>query len=132
MDLNTLLIPLEELDDQEVEELGRRIYAELYLDNATLGVRLMHTGEEVLFWADRFDHACFKATGWRTYSHEKNAIDRGRVARLRWIGEVVAGKVPNSACWQVEHGYKPPNLIYVVNGFNYLVWVESTNKGGWK
>ena len=87
---------------------------------------MLHDGERVIFHENRFDHAFFTSTRIEQYPDLKDRLDDSRVARLRWIGEVIAGRVPQSACWEVigRHG-RPgiPNRLYVVYS-HYVVWLE--------
>lgn len=136
MDLTSLLLRLDALDTAQIEQLGRDWYHQLYITTAPgrYGVLQAHDGQDVIFWADRFEHAFFTSSDRARYPNRKDKLAEDRIARVRWIGEVIAGQVPGSACWE---GASPQgrlgqdNRLYVVSSERYVVWLEPT-KRGWK
>lgn len=131
LDLNSLLTDLSNLTDPEVEETGYRLYGELFLDTEARGVRKTHDGEDVYFWEERFDHAFFAPANFHLTT-EKQIVDKGRVARIKWILPLIGGEVPNSECWLVKNKNRPEQRLYVRFSQNYIVWLEPRDAGGWK
>jgi hypothetical protein len=135
MHLGGLLEPLEGLSDEEIEERGERLYRELYLNRGRVGVHRAHDGEVVLFHEDRFEHAFFGTQQWRWHPERKETVDRERVRRIRWIGEVISGRVEGSEClegvWHLGREARRKRM-YVVWDENYVVWLEPRRQGGWK
>jgi hypothetical protein len=123
-DVRTLLLDLDDLSDSEVAELGRKEYSDLFLTMAKRGIHDLHDGEKVVFFAERYDHAFF-------ISPTKVNIERGRVARIRWILPLMQGKVPNSQCW-LKPKLRGDQRFYVCNGLRYIVWLEPRTVGGWR
>lgn len=119
VNLNFLIESLIGLNYIEIEEFGRKLYAELFLTSNFSGVQLSHDGEKVSFSVDRFDHAFYE-------SPRKNLIDKSRVARIRWILPLITGKAKNSQCWLVKQDGIEKRL-YVCYGLNYVVWLERQN-----
>lgn len=123
-DLNSLRIDVKRIDLSEVEAIGRRIYAELYLQSDTRGVIKTHDGHEVYFHADAFDHGFYTGSEWRT-SAIKDIIDKGRVERVKWIGEFIAGNVANSQCWEIPVGTSgAQKRLYLSIAAGYVVWLN--------
>jgi hypothetical protein len=131
INLDHLLVELGGLGEQEIEELGRSIYEELYITSGARGIHQTHDQEEVYFWKDRFEHAFFSPQNWRV-SGRKIVIDKARVARVRWIGVLIAGEVPNTECWSVKNAGRPDNRIYASFAKGYIAWLEARDAGGWK
>jgi hypothetical protein len=125
VDLKSLLLKIDRLSTADAKELGEKLYDQLYITSPRVGIHKTHDGEEVFFWFDRFTHAFH-------YDKAKTLLDRGRVARIRWIGEIVAGSVPAFECWLVDKTPQPDNRLYIVWGENYVVWLEPRPAGGWK
>lgn len=135
MDLQALLLDLGGKGDGEIEATGREWYERLYITRGNCGFHECHDGEEVVFWRDRFEHAFFTSSNWARYPDRKDKLAVDRIARIRWIGEVIAGNVPKSACWEVPSPTgrrRPPNRLYVVSNECYVVWLEPRMRGGWK
>lgn len=132
--LDDLLIDVEGMTNEEIETKARDLYKELYTGAGKSGKLRAHDGEEVIFWADRFDHAFYNSSEWRQYSSEKNQLDKERIKRIKWIGEVIAGNVPNSECWEVSRATDNvnPQRLYIVKSKCYVVWLEPRANGGWK
>lgn len=119
-----LEISLFELDDIQIEDLGEKLYKDLFLDTEFSGVQYTHDNQPVSFSKDRFRHAFY-------LSPNKNEIDKRRVARIKWILPLIEGKVLNSECWLINDGGIKKRL-YVCFGLNYLVWLEPQgNKDRW-
>ncbi|MFB2924267.1 hypothetical protein [Aerosakkonema funiforme] len=133
-DLDDLLLPLDDLDESQIEELGRNKYRELYLTpDKNFGIQQTHDGQDVFFWEDRFDHAFYTSSDKRRDTDQKDKLVVERIERICWIKEVIAGRVPGSECWEVPNrrGWRT-NRLYPVWSKSYLVWLELRDKGGWK
>lgn len=128
--LDSLLLNLTGLDDSAVEELGLRHYRELYVPAGKYGVLQTHDGEEVRFFADRYEHAFWEPEDWR-FSDRKAAIARGRVERIKWIKEFISGNVPNSECWAIPISARAYKRLYASFAKTYLVWIMPRSEGGW-
>lgn len=125
LNLDDLLLDLTGLDEHAVIELGEKTYREMYVGSGSYGIRQTHDGEDVRFWASRFRHAFCTANDFR-FSNDKECVDRPRVERVAWIGEVISGRVPNSACWLIRQNLT--KRLYTVVPKGYVVWLEY--KGG--
>jgi hypothetical protein len=123
--LEDSLVILTGLPDEKVERIGRKLYSELFLTNSRNGIHLTHDGDRVYFWERQFNHSFF-------ISPAKELIDRSRIARMRWVLPLIQGKVPDSECRRVIHGFKPDNRLYVWLPKNFVVWLEPRDAGGWK
>jgi hypothetical protein len=135
MDLDGLLLDVEGLSEEEIRRIGLEEYRRLYIAREKFGVHSAHDGDQVIFWLDRFDHAFYSTRNRSRDPFKKDCLAVERVERVRWIGRVIAGEVPDSACWEVmgEGGRRrPPNRLYVLPARYYVVWLEPRREGGWK
>lgn len=130
-DLDSLLVDIKGFDDEYVRQLGLTLFKEIYLTDGELGVHKTHDGEDVIFRADQFDHAFFRVSQWKT-SGVKDVIDRVRVARIRWIKELIAGNVANSACWALPISRTTYRRLYCCAPRGHVVWLIPRSGGGWK
>lgn len=135
--LNALLSSTDGLDDEQVEALGRRLYAEHCVVPARSGLVTTHDGAPVVIYPDDFDHAFFTAASRHRRGWAKDVVDPLRVARARWVVPVIGGRVPGTKCYRVvEYGAyrKPPpeKRLYVVRDERYVVWLLPRGKGGWR
>lgn len=122
-DPQAALLVLDHRPLSEVEALGAKMYSDIFLDTARDGRKPMHDGSEARFFPDTFKHAFFKSPG----DYE---IDNRRVARIHWILPLIAGKLPNSECWEmVQEGIE--KRVYVCFGLSYIVWFKRRLDGGW-
>ena len=128
VNLDRLLVDLSNKDDLEIEELARKLYRDIYITSRGYGIHKTHDGEEVKFWESRFGHAFYKPKDWQT-SGVKAVVDRPRIERLKWIGEVIKGTVPNSACWLLRQNLT--KRLYTVVPKGYVVWLEYTGENLW-
>ncbi|HEV56629.1 MAG TPA: hypothetical protein ENN87_03920 [Phycisphaerales bacterium] len=133
--LQTLLLNIEDLSDAEAEKLASRAYLEDYTDYDThsgrRGERVTHDNQSVVFYEDRFEHAFFTTADKVNRPFNKSQFVRDRASRVRWIGEIIAGKLPGSECWLVYQGNVLKRL-YVHWDECYVVWLEPTKTGKWK
>jgi hypothetical protein len=127
-DLDSLLLDLSGLDDAGVERVGREEYCRACIDAQGMGIRLTHDGMSVEFRGTRFDHAFFSPRDSR-FSDEKAVIDARRVRRIRWICEIIAGRAPNSDCWEVTENLR--KRFYRVVGKGYIIWLEQYEADCW-
>jgi len=127
-DLSSLILDLTGLDRIEIEELGRDQFRAACIDANGYGIRLTHDGQDVEFWESRFDHA-FSSVRDLSALERVRAVDGRRVARIKWICEVLAGRVPNSDCWETQQ-----NLLkrfYRVVPKGYIIWLEKYQTELW-
>jgi len=135
VDLVSLLVDVAGLSQTELEQLAQGLFRQLYVGIGRCGDHCTtHDGHPVVFWADRADHAFRISDDWARYPHRKNVVDPQRVARIRWIGEIIAGRVQGTGCWEIP---KPgsttgPKRLYAVFPAQYVVWLEPRKQGGWK
>ena len=99
LNLDDLLVCTDGLEIAEIERTARRRYREIYVTSGRYGVFETHDGESVYFWEDRFDHAFFTSSDRVRHPDKKDKLDIERVKRLRWINEIIAGRIPQTACW---------------------------------
>ena len=130
-------IPLLEVDGvvtEELEAFGRKSWTALYLNGERPGILTSHDGQEVLFWADKFDHAFF-TTSSRVRQFAKDALSVERLRRMPWIGPLLRGEVDDMECFEVpspEGRLRPPNRLYISWDGLYGCFLEPRQKGGWK
>lgn len=130
IDLSSLLLNLSGLDESAKKAEGWRWYQQLYLSDPEkphIGILPLHDAEKVIFHDRTFDHAFYKSSNYRLYPKRKDAIDATRLARVRWIGPLIAGEVADSSCYEVVAlNGRPgvPNRVYIAHQFSYLVFLE--------
>jgi len=135
--LSSLLLDLTGLSDEEAEKVTYQEYVKLYMDREThggmRGERITHDGASVTFYADRFWHAFFTTHDKAQHPYDKTKLDRTRAARVRWIENVIGGKIPGTSCWFLPA--LPGGVakrLYVLWNECYLIWLNAANRGGWK
>ena len=107
-----------------MESKGRSEYRELYLTSESEGIIKTHDGLDVHFHLDSFDYGFFGRSDWET-SSLKDRIDKGRVARIRWIREFIAGNIANSRCWTIPVGKAGAlKRLYFSVSPSYVVWLN--------
>ena len=134
-DLKSLLVDLSGLTIEEREARGRELYAELYLNRGHFGLHRTHDDEMLIFHQRQFDHAFFTTSDRYCHPDNKDVLRPVSVERIRWIGELVAGRVPNSACFSVpseRHSSRPPKRLYAIFENPFVVWLEPRQDDGWK
>jgi hypothetical protein len=135
--LSELLSSIEGLDEEQIELLGRKLYAEYCVVPARSGGVTTHDGEPVWIYPDDFDHAFFTAASRHRRGWAKDVIDPLRVARAAWIVPVIQGRVPGTSCYRVVDfgAYKKPSpekRLYVVREERFVVWLLPRSSGGWR
>ena len=133
--LSDLLVAIDGQSDAEVEAVGRGLYTSLYLNRGDFGLHQTHDGQVLIYFARAFDHAFFTTSDRRCHPERKDRLRRGSIERIRWIGEIVSGRVPGSACFEVPSPTgreRPPNRFYAIYTSPFVVWLEPRSKGGWK
>ena len=136
MDLNTLLLPLDGLSEEEAYAQGCREFGALYTASGFFGKMELHGGGDVAFFMDRWEKHASKTSSDRAkhpYAKDKIALDR--IARVRWIGEILAGHVLGTECWHVrpQSGRNHPlDRLYVHWEYGYVVWLIPRKDGGWR
>jgi hypothetical protein len=128
VNLDDLLLDISGLNDQEIESRARKLYRELYITSGNFGVHKTHDGEDVTFWDSRFKHVTCTSKDFR-FSDEKACLDKPRIERIAWVGEVISGKVPNSACWLLKQNLV--KRLYTVVPRGYVVWLEYKGEKKW-
>ncbi len=129
------MVSLSGLDATAVEQLARKLYCELYLNQGRVGERRTHDGQLLLFHLDAFDHAFYTSSDRICHPERKDLLRRGSIERIHWIEHLVSGRVPGSACFEVPSPTgrcRPPNRLYVVFETPYVVWLEPRKDSGWK
>jgi len=130
MDLRTLLTGCDDLSLEKIEALGKKLYSDIFLDNARRGLRSTHDGEQAAFFNTRFDHA-FYVTNKTDRSKHKLVIDKRRVERIKWVCPLIEGLVPDSECWSVPKIGRDNSRLYIGFAQLYVVWLEPRDTGGW-
>jgi hypothetical protein len=135
--LGDLLVGVENLWPADLIALGRRLYEAHRVAPARAGALVTHDGLPVYVYPDDFDHAFFTAADRARRGIAKDVIDPERVARVRWIGPIVAGRAPGTKCCRVcEWGSfrKPPpeKRLYVVRQERYVIWLLPRGRGGFR
>jgi len=135
MDLNDLIVPITGLEIAEIEDIARRLYREIYVTSGRYGICKAHDGESVYFWEDRFEHAFYTSSNRIRYPDRKDRLDLERIKRIRWIKEIIAGRIPGTGCWLTPSpsgGGRPLNRLYILLSDSYVIWLEPRHSGGWK
>jgi hypothetical protein len=114
---------------------GRAAYREHYLNQGKFGIFNCHDGATAVFHEDRFDHAFYDKPDRWSLNKSLDMPDESRLERVRWIGPLIRGDVPDSECWEVPSPTgrrRPPNRLYIAWAEKYVVWLEPRQVGGWK
>lgn len=133
-DLKSLLLDLSNRSTEEVEKFGRQLYRTLYVPNGRFGVHRTHDDKLLMFHARQFDHAFYTTSDRYGHPERKDVLRTGSVERIHWIGQLVSGVVPGSACFEVPGPTgrsRPPNRFYAVFETPFVVWLEPRKDGGW-
>ena len=120
-DLRCLLLDLAGIEASALEEFARRLYQDLYLNRGKFGLHSTHDSQVLIFHCDAFEHAFFTTSDRIRHPERKDVIRAGSIERIRWIGPLVSGAVPGSACFEVP---SPSG--------RYVVWLEPRRESGWK
>jgi hypothetical protein len=134
-DLNTLVIDLGGLNTEAIEQLGYQLYQELYLNYGHYGIHRTHDDQKLIFHGRQFEHAFYTTSDYRCHPDRKDVLRTVSLERIRWIGHVVSGRVPGSACFEIPsrpETKRPPKRLYAVFSSPYVVWLEPREDGGWK
>jgi hypothetical protein len=134
-ELLNLLLDVNGLDAASLEQRGRELYQDLYLDNDRYGLHKTHDHHLLIFHARQFDHAFFTSSDRICHPERKDILRPGSVQRIRWIAPVVYGEVEESACFEVPSPtgrIRPPNRLYAIYRHPFVVWLEPRENGGWK
>lgn len=134
VDLTSLLLDLAGLDDAQAEQFGRAEFKSLYLPQGFRGTVTAHDGSEIVFFEDRFDHAFFTTPDRYLHEFDKSVLDRDRVARVRWIGPILRGEVPNTQCWESlkSPGEDQINRLCIASSELYVIWLDARKDGAWR
>jgi hypothetical protein len=136
LNLNALLLPLEGLSEEQADAEGRRVFAELYTGSGFSGTMGLHGGGTATFFMDRWEkHASRTSSDRAKYPYAKDKIALDRIARVKWIKEILAGSVPGTECWHVrpQSGRNHPlDRLYVHWEYGYVVWLQPRMDGGWR
>jgi hypothetical protein len=133
--LRERLLAVDGLDAACLEQKGRELYEELYLDTNGYGIRQTHDCQTLLFYANQFDHAFFTSSDRLCHPERKDILRPGSIERIRWIDGIVNGYVEGSACFEVPSPtgrFRPPNRLYAVYCHPFVVWLEPRKESGWK
>ncbi len=135
LDLNALLVQLDGFSDELALEEGRRLYTQLFNVKGARGSIHSWRGEEIRFFADRYDHA-FKTSSNRarlTFSKAKVALPR--IERILWIKEILESRVPNTECRHVPNDsqqWGPPKHLVLAWDYSYVIWLNGLRDGAWR
>jgi len=135
--LASLLLDLTDLSDKDAEQLVFENYSDLYLDSGTIprriGVRKTHDDEECIFTESRFVHAFFFKE-----RYAKDKFSKARGARVKWIGQIIAGAVQGTECWRIPPkgdfrrlAERQSNRLYLLRDESYVVWLEPGKGSRW-
>lgn len=134
VDLTSLLLDLSGLDDAQAEQLGRAEFKSLYIPQGTRGALTAYDGSQIVFFEDQFDHAFFTTSDRYRHEFAKNVLARDRVARVRWIGPILRGEVPNTQCWESlrSPGTGQIKRLCIASAELYVIWLDARSDGGWR
>lgn len=135
MHCNLHIIDLPEMDEKELRDFAFRRYKDLYLDRGHIGILEAHDGQEVFFFERQFEHAFMTSSDRTRRPYAKDVLAGERVIRMSWIGPIVRGEVPETACfihWKAAMGVGDFNRYYIHYPEMHLIWLEPRQNGGWK
>lgn len=135
MTLDDLLINLDGLTDEDAEACGQALYAEIYLTHGHAGYIQDAKGETIVFHRDRYLHAFRTASDRSRNPYGKDKVARDRIERIRWILEVIQGRVPGTDCLKVrpESGrLHPLDRLMITVDQAFVVWLWPMQDGRWK
>ncbi len=125
-DLKTVLVTVADLPPERLFQIGQQIYESVYCQGQARGTLKAHDGQTVKFFQDRYEHAFSKSADRRTRGPDDPMCPR-RIARVRWIEHVIAGKADKWECREQERQGRKKRL-YFVPGENYIVWLEAARE----
>lgn len=134
-ELQDLLLDIGGMSAAELEQRGRAVYGELYLDAGGYGVRRTHDCQLLMFHARQFDHAFFTSSDRWSHPERKDKLRPGSIERIRWIAPIVGGAIEESACFEVPGPTgrrRPPNRLYASFRHPFVIWLEPRKDEGWK
>jgi hypothetical protein len=134
VDIYALLLTVDSaLSAEEKLALAEKTYVALYIENEVWGKLPLHDGQEAIFYRDRWEHATHTSSDLRRKPTDKSKLSPERIARLPWIGPLIAGTVPNSVCYDIYDGSRNKRLYAFTPAKlqPYVVWLEAT-KRDWK
>jgi len=112
-------------DPEDIFDYGRQLYSENFLNQSnSRGQMDTHDGANVVFYADRYDHA-FRTSpdrARRAYDKSKVAIDR--IERILWIRTLIGTTAQHITCKQKSPPPRWKRAYYCYEN-NYVVWLES-------
>ena len=137
MSLDALMLDLTGKTPEAAFAEGRTLFIQLYVE-PFLGGLTLPDGNVVRFHKDRYDHA-FKTSHDRSHhAYSKGKIALDRIERIRWIGEMLQGRVPDAKCAIVPPKPHHPDphrwqRIYYSWENSYLIWLQPVRAGdSWK
>lgn len=132
VDLHHLLVSIDNLSDEQALEKGRQLYTTIYTGSQQRGSLKTWKEEWVYFFADRYDHAFKTSPNRAQQAYLKTKVDRERIARIRWIKEILEGRVQNAECRHVPNESKkwePPKYIILAWDYSYIIWLNGLRNG---
>ena len=135
MTLEELLINLDGLSDDAAEARGQALYEEIYLTEHHAGYIQDAKGETIVFHRDRYQHAFRTASNRSRNPYGKDKVARDRIERIKWILEVIQGRVSGTECFMVrpESGrLHPLDRLILVADPAFIVWLWPMQDGRWK
>lgn len=135
VDLNSLLLSFDGLSSEAAFEEGRKIYMEIFAVRGSRGRLFMEDGAEIVFYADRYDHAFRTSSDRARRAYSKSEVAIPRIERIRWIREILEGRVPNTECRHVPNEsqkWEPPKHVVLAWDYSYIIWLNGLRDGAWR
>ena len=130
------LLDLASMDSEECYEFGRTIYAKEYLGGKERGSLKTHDGLDVVFYADRYEHAFRTSPDRARLAYDKSKVAIERIERIYWIKELLLKSDAQFVC---KEKTPPPRWkrAYYCYKHCYVVWLEPLKlvegrPSGWK
>ncbi len=116
-------LDLAHMNDQECYDFGMKIYTEVYLGGKERGVLKTHDDLDVVFYADRYEHAFRTSPDRARLAYDKSKIAVDRIKRIHWIKELLLKGDAKIVCKQKR---PPPRWkrAYYCHENCYVVWLE--------
>ena len=111
-------------DPEDIFEYGMQVYTENFLNQSkNRGLMKSHDGEDVVFYADRYDHAFRTSPDRARRAYDKSRVAVDRIERIMWIQTLIGMAGPNITCKEKSPPPRWKRAYYCYDN-NYVVWLE--------
>lgn len=126
--LDHLLIPVDKTDQIRLQATVQREFTTRYTTVGG-GLLCLHDGTPCQFNSNQLNHAFRETNIGANGKQTKGLWSPSRIKRVAWIGVVIQGQAPTTACYDISAGAEPGwdqhRRVYIYG--RYVVWVERTS-----